>query len=580
MFQIRWLWKNLKGKRILYVFCLILTVVLTSTVFISPLISSRLIDTVIIGQKTEELVPLLLALVIFTISRSLLAYGMFMLYEICSQNFIKRLRSKLFDNMLHQDMQYFDKNRTGDLMTRLTGDLELIRHVMAYVFRAIVDCAFLFVVVVIYFMTVDWLFTLCLIAVSPLIFIVTKRFSKSVGPLYHTLREKSTALNTAAQENIEGNKIVRAFAQEAAENEKFDEKNKEYMDANNQAAFMWIKYFPMIQSLSQSLSVITLLVGGVFMIIGRITAGQMFAFSALTWALSNPMSTLGVLLNDLQRFFVSANKVIELFYARPLIMNRAGEKLVSEKIKGNITFENVSLLFSNHAVLKNLSFEIKAGETIAVMGETGSGKTLLVNMISRFYDASEGEVLIDGTPIKLWNLHALRAGIGMATQEVFLFSDTADGNIAYGNVDMPEQQVRQFANLACADFVNRLSEGYDTVIGERGVGLSGGQRQRIALARALAIRPSVLILDDTTSAVDMETEHEIQKNLNSLDFPCTKIIIAQRISSTKTADRIFIMKDGGIVQTGTHEQLIKIPGYYRDVYNIQTLGLLEEGDEV
>ncbi len=227
-------------------------------------------------------------------------------------------------------------------------------------------------------------------------------------------------------------------------------------------------------------------------------------------------------------------------------------------------------------MLKDIELTIEPGETVAIMGPTGSGKTSLVSLIPRFTDTTKGQVTIDGLPVRLYDLHALRSSIGIATQDVFLFSDSVDGNIAYGNSSLSEEEVKRYAKMADVDFAEKLAEGFDTVIGERGTGLSGGQKQRIALARALAVRPSLLILDDTTSAVDLETEKYIQDQLAALDFPCTKIIVAQRISTTKRADKIVILENGRITETGTHQELSQKPGYYREVFLLQNGGTEDE----
>ena len=578
MFQLKWIWQNMEGMKGRYVFALFSTAVLAGCELVNPMITATIMDTVFKpieqgGAVTEALVHTLVMLVLlligFTLFRTTYQYFTLMNYEKVSQGLIYKLRRDLYANMQRQDMRFFSQNRTGDLMTRLTGDMDMIRHVTAYVLRQILSCAVLFVSTAIAFLVRDWLFALTLLAVTPFIYLLTMRYSKRVGPLYVDLRERLSLLNTAAQENISGNRVVKAFAREDYEEAKFEEKNRDFKDANLKATLLWLRYAPFIDGLSQSLSVAVLLVGGIFLINGRISIGTFTFFNSLSWTLTNPMRQLGMLLNDLQRFFASAAKIIELYYARSTIADRHDAARRPGRMQGAIEFSGVGLKLNNTEVLKDVSLKIEPGETVAVMGPTGSGKTSLINLIPRFFDPTEGALTIDGLPVNRWHLDQLRGGIGIATQDVFLFSDTVDGNIAYGDTSLSEEEVAKFARIACVDFINKLPQGFDTIIGERGTGLSGGQKQRIALARALAVRPSILILDDTTSAVDMETEKYIQGELANLDFNCTKIIIAQRISTTKRADKIVILDQGRIVDVGTHAELCAREGYYRDVFLLQ-----------
>ncbi|HIU32438.1 MAG TPA: ABC transporter ATP-binding protein, partial [Candidatus Caccousia avistercoris] len=402
---------------------------------------------------------------------------------------------------------------------------------------------------------------------------------KIIHPMFVTLRQKLSSLNTVAQENIEGNRVVKAFAREEFENQKFEEKNEDYRKMNLKTTYVGVKFQPIIDLLSQSLTVTTILVGGFFMIQGKLTAGEILAFSSLTWALANPLRNLGMLINDLQRFFASCQMIIEIFYAQPSIADRYQAKDPGVRPEGEIEYRDVSLKINNTQILDGISFHIRPGQTLGIIGTTGSGKTTLAGMLTRLNDPTAGEVLLDGKNVQDYTLQALRRYVGVAMQEVFLFSDTVDSNIAYGRPDMPFEEVKKFAHIADADeFVERMADGYDTLIGERGVGLSGGQKQRLSLARALAIRPSVLILDDTTSAVDMETEQYLQEQLRNLDFPCTKIIIAQRISSIEDADLILVLDGGKVVERGTHRELLQNHGFYRHIWAIQNS--MEEGEQL
>ncbi len=579
MFQIKWIWENMKGYRKRYILALCMSVIGQIMYLTNPVFGQRIVDTFIYNDNAAEnlasgknlLIMLCLGMIGFTLIRTVIQFSSNMLYEVCSQGMLSKIRNYLFANVQKQDMTFYDRSSTGDIMTRLSGDLDMVRHSVAWIIKTLLESIVLFTTSTVYFFILDPIMALCLLALTPLIFIISGIFRKDVGPKYVDLRERLSKLNTAAQENIAGNRVVRAFAREDYEIDRFREKNKDYNEANKTAAMTWLKYFPYIETTAQGLTVVQLIAGGIFVITGRLTMGEYVAFSGLIWTLSNPMRNVGALINDLQRFMASAAKIVEVYYSRPFIVNRSDAKEMPERLKGDVEFKNVSFSYDGTPVLKDVSFKINAGETVAIMGETGSGKTTLVNLISRLYDPKRGEVLVDGVNVRFIKLEILRKNIGMAMQDVLLWSDTIDGNIAFGNSDMPEEDVRKFAHAADADdFIANLSDGYDTIVGERGVGLSGGQKQRISLARALAVRPAILILDDTTSAVDLETEKHIQENLADLDFKCTKIIIAQRISSAKDADKIIILKDGKISEMGTHEELLKNEnGYYSEIYRLQ-----------
>lgn len=585
MFQIQWIWHNLKGYRKFYISALVLSLVCNALYLTTPYFSSELVNTFISSDNAAQNLQekrslfwwLLIGMTGFTLLRTIFQYLCNMTYEISSQGMIYKIRNHLFRRIEHQDMEFYDRNRTGDLMTRLTGDLDMVRHAVSWVFKGIVESFSLFAASMIYFFIISWKMALLLLAVTPFIFLTTILFKRVAGPVYVDLREKLAKMNTDAQENISGNRVVKAFAREDYEIEKFQKANAEYSQANKKASLLWLKFYPYMESFANLLSVVMLLGGGLFLIYGEINMGEFVAISGLIWAIANPVRNLGVYVNDLQRFMASAMKIIEIYYARPLIADREDAVDQSDRLKGEIEFKNVTFKFGKKTVLDNISFKIKPGETVAIMGETGSGKTSLINLIPRFYDVSSGEVIVDGVNVKMRKLKQLRSNIGMATQDVLLFSDTIDGNIAYGDSDMPEESVKYYAKLAAAsEFVEKMPDGYETIVGERGVGLSGGQKQRLSLARALAIRPGILILDDTTSAVDMETEKYIQNNLKSLDFPCTKIIIAQRISSTKDADKIIILDNGKITEMGTHDELLAKKGYYYEVFKLQNEGFGKE----
>lgn len=579
--KLAWLWENMKGYRALYAASLLGTVMYSVMHLVVPYMSQSIIDLFLSGEQAAENLAtkrelfweLVIAMVALTLVRTTIVYLSCMGGEATSQKVLYKIRMYLFDKIERQDMHFYATYRTGDLMTRMTGDLDAVRHMIAWVIRTIVESLALMGATAAYFFYMDWRLALCMFAIAPFIFLIIILFKNKVAPRHRALREKLAEMNTISQENISGNRVVKAFAREKYEIEKFDACNTSYSQTNQKTALTWLTYYPYVESAANLMPVLLLLVGGIFLIGEQITMGEYVAFSGLIWAVANPMRQLGSIMNEFQRFSAASDKVMEIYYSQPEIVDKPDAIDRPERFRGSIEFKNVSFQYADGKlpVLHNVSFTAHPGETIAIMGETGCGKTSLIQLIPRFYEPTEGEVLVDGIPVQDMKLRQLRSNIGLATQDVLLYSDSIDGNIAFGDSHITPEQVVKFARYSAAsDFIARMPEGYDTIVGERGVGLSGGQKQRISLARALAVRPAILILDDTTSAVDMETEKQIQHSLNELDFPCTKIIIAQRISTTKYADKILVLQDGRITESGSHEELIAKKGYYYQVVQLQT----------
>ena len=568
--QFAWLWENMDPRyRRRHVLSLCICAFSCLLLLVNPALSRRLIDEVIMAQNPEPLLGILGLMLAAKLSREGMRYLMVILLEGDSQNVIYKLRRRLFEKMQYNDMRVFDRLRTGDLMTRMSADLDWCRHFLSYIDYRIIDTVCTFTFAVIYLLWVNWKMTLLLLVITPVLLVITKLFSKHVRPRFVFMREKLSDMNTAAQENIAGNRVIKAFAREEYEKERFEEKNRAFMESHLRINKLWLTFFPMIELLVNAIQLVNVFVGGLFIIRGELTPGELAIFTGMSWAITNPMRELGGLINDLQRFSTSAAKVMELHYGQPEIAD-APDAVDHARMQGRIEFDHVSFKIDSKPILEDVTFAVQPGQTVAVMGPTGSGKTTLIHLLARFYDATEGEVRVDGCGVKQWKLRQLRGGIGTATQDVFLFSDTVEGNVAFGNQELTLDEVKDFARRAdAAEFIDRLPEGYDTIIGERGVGLSGGQRQRIALARALAVRPSILIMDDTTSAVDSETEQYIQAQLKELPFPCTKFIIAQRISSMRDADLILVLRDGKIIEQGTHRELLEKRGYYWQTYCLQ-----------
>ncbi|MGF0065012.1 ABC transporter ATP-binding protein [Roseburia sp. MUC/MUC-530-WT-4D] len=579
--KLAWLWENMQGTRGIYIVGMLGTIVYNVLQLTVPYYSGKIVDIFLTGENAREnmrtnsdlFYKLLIAMVGFTFLRTIIVYLDCMIYEHVSQTVLYRVRNYLYNKIERQDMTFYSTYRTGDLMTRVTGDLDAVRHMVAWVIRMVIESFSLFGAAAIFFLYINWKMALCLLVISPFVFWIIYLFKNKVAPMHALLREKLAQMNTYAQENISGNRVVKAFAREDYEIQKFDKANKDYAETNKATGMVWLKFYPYVESIANLMPVVMLAVGGVFLIRGQLTMGEYVAFSGLIWAIANPMRQMGNIMNEFQRFSAASQKVMEIYYSEPKIKDAKDAVAHPERFEGKIEFEDVSFQYEDGdlPVLHDINFTVEPNEIVAIMGETGCGKTSLIHLIPRFYEPTKGQIRIDGIPIGKLKLADLRKNIGLATQDVLLYSDTIEGNIAYGDSTINLDEVMKFAKYSAAsDFISKMPEGYDTIVGERGVGLSGGQKQRISLARALAVKPSILILDDTTSAVDMETEKQIQQSLRELDFPCTKIIIAQRISTTKAADKILVLQDGYIREAGTHEELLAKKGYYYELVKLQT----------
>ena len=479
------------------------------------------------------------------------------------------MREEAYRKLMKEDFNFFNKNRTGDLMSRQTGDMDAVRHMVSHVIYFSFENILVFLMALVMIFSVNVKMALCMLIVLPFTLAVTLSQRRHIKPAFDRVRDCFSSLNAFAQETIAGNRVVKAFAKEDYELEKFDRENDGYRDAQLNAASIWMKYIPMFEILSQCLTIILMIMGGFMVIDGEMTIGNMVTVNGYLWMLNSPLRQAGWIINDLQRFLTAIEKIYKVYTTEPDI--KQPEHVVEKrKLKGSVTFDHVNYYTNDDTVLKDISFHVEPGQTVGIIGATGSGKSSLINLICRFYDVNQGRVLVDDIDVRNLNLQTLRGNIGIAMQDVFLFSDTIEGNIAYGNPDCTFEQVQAAAKIANADeFIREMPEGYDTIIGERGVGLSGGQKQRISLARAILKDPSIIILDDTTSAIDMETESMIQNELKKISDERTVFIIAHRISSIIHADQILVLDNGRLVERGTHEQLLAKKGYYSTVFHHQ-----------
>ena len=413
---------------------------------------------------------------------------------------------------------------------------------------------------------------LCMLIVLPFTAITTAKQSKEVRPTFQRIRDCFSSLNAFVQENVSGNRVVKAFAKEDFEIEKFNKENDAYMDAQLNSSKVWMKYLPIFEVLAYVLNVVLMLYGGWMVITGEMTIGNLVTVNGYLWMLNAPLRMAGWWVNDTHRFITSVEKIYTTYVEEPLV--KMPPVPVSRKhMEGNVEFKDVSYTADDEDIVKDISFSVKKGQTVGILGSTGAGKSTIMNLLCRFVDATSGEVLVDGVNVKDWNLYDLRDNIGMAMQDIFLFSDTIEGNIAYGRPNCTFEEIHEAAVMADANhFIKAMPEGYDTIVGERGVGLSGGQKQRICIARALLKKPKILILDDSTSAVDTATDAKIRKAFAEEIPNTTKLIISQRISSVQNADKIIVLDNGKISGVGSHDELLNKNDIYTEIYEAQTKG--------
>ncbi len=448
----------------------------------------------------------------------------------------------------------------------MTADLDAVRHFIAWVLYQIFENIVVFVFSIIVLSSINWILTLAFILIAPLIIFLVFRFKDKIKPSHTRVRDQFARLNTRVAENIAGNRVVKAFVREEYEMERFQKENILYRDTTVENANVRIAYLPVIESIGGALPVILILLGGYLIINDYLTIGELVTFNGLMWAFTQPINMIGNLVNDAQRFAASADRIWELKCRESKIVDEDGAISI-DRLKGDVEFKNVSFTYDELPVLDDVSFKVKTGQTIGILGPTGAGKSTIAKLLCRYYDCTDGSILIDGRDVRTYTLESLRRNVGITMQDVFLFSDTIEGNIAFGKPDASIEEVKNAAELAFAsDFIEELSAGYDTIVGERGVGLSGGQRQRIALARLFLMDTPIMILDDTTSSLDVETEEKIRDSIAKRTSGHTTFIIAHRISSLEKADTILVIENGKITARGTHKELLAQPGYYRHVW--------------
>ncbi len=540
-----------------------------ATRLILPLFSGWIVDDVIEGGLVEKLPGLCAGILGLTVLRAVCNYIRGVSFEKLSQNYVYDLRTSLYRHLSEMSYSFYDKNYIGEIMSRMTGDIEGIRNLLAGGVVQICENAIWFFGSLILLFFINWRLALVMVLIAPIVAVIALKFHSKIHVAFKDVREQNAVLSTKTQENISGVRVVKAFAQEEHEKQAFSVENRKQLRLLLRTTFIWSDYVPLLDFLGAFCTPLLLGIGGAMVIGGSMSLGDLVAFTGYIWMITDPMRILGNLINMLTQAITSAEK---LFYYEDLGAEIRDKEHTEfpKPFRGHVRFDHVTFGYGDETVLRDLCLDVPAGTTCAIMGATGTGKTSIVNLLGRYYECREGRVMIDGIDVKDMPLKSLRDRIGYVMQETFLFSETIENNIRFGrpNAEFPVVESAAAAAQA-AEFIAEMPQGYDTVVGERGLGLSGGQKQRVAIARALAYDPTILVLDDSTSAVDMETEHEIQMHLKKELRDRTTFIIAHRISSVKNADQIIVLKDGSVFERGTHDELLAKKGLYYEMYQDQ-----------
>ena len=556
-----------------------------------PLIVQHIVDDVLIAKRIEILNRLLLGILAIGVGRFVFQYTKEYLCDYAGSKIASEVRINLFRKIQSLSANFFDGINSGELMSRVKDDVDRIWDIAAYMGILMAEVLIRTVTTIFFLLRINWQLALIPILGMFASGLIAVLMEKQLDELYGNVAQEGSEMNNTAAENLAGVRTVKAFAREGFEIAKFHKHNQRFYELNIDLSRVFVRYNPIIQMITRGLSVISLLLGGLIVMKGnplqggvKMSVGELMAFLQYVSGMIWPMEMLGWLTNGFSSARASVKRLDKIYAETPDIKDKSALTKISEKddsdfsgalfspfdLNGDISFEHVTYKSGDRTILDDVSFSVKAGETLGVMGATGSGKTTLINLLKRMYDVSDGSIKLDGVDIRDLPLSTLRSAVSCVMQDIFLFSDTIEGNIRLGAREtISTAQVRSaLAQSHSAEFVDRMEEKENTVIGERGVGLSGGQKQRITIARALARKTPVLVLDDSTSALDTETEQEIQEVLSELKG-MTKIIIAHRISAVRKADKIIVLDKGRVAECGTHEELLSLGGLYKETYDSQ-----------
>lgn len=542
---------------------------------ISPQLTKRIIDDVIVGGQLHKLNILLAGILAVGIGRFFFQYIKEYTFDVTGIKITAKMRHHLFDHIQSLSADFFDRTNTGELMARLKDDIDRIGDGLTFVGMLMMEVIIHTSIILFFMYRLDVRLALIPTAAMVIAASVAIVMERKLDSVYEAISEETAALNTIAEENLAGVRTVKAFAREKFEIRKFLSHNQKYYDLNMRQSKIFVTYYPYLSLITKLLPLIILLTGGALTMRGELSLGSLGAFVEYSMNIVWPMEMLGWLTNSFSAAVASNRKLEKIYAQTPTIVEKESPTIL-EQVHGNIEFSHVS--FSKldegatvpYEILKDISFTVEEGKSLGIMGATGAGKSSIIHLLQRFYDTTQGSVRIDHVDVRDLSLKQLRGSISLVMQDVFLFSDTITENVKMGKRERLDAHavMRASRDAQAADFIERMDKQYDTVIGERGVGLSGGQKQRISIARALAKKNPILVLDDSTSALDMETEQLIQNTLRRLEHT-TKIIIAHRISSVMHADEIIVLENGAIRERGNHETLMAAKGLYYQTYAAQ-----------
>ncbi len=550
-----------------YLFAIVSLIISVSLDMLAPMLTMHIIDDVILGGKVALLPYLLGGILIVGVGRCVFQYTKEYTFDKVGSSIASDMRKNLFNHIQSLSSCFFDKTNTGELMARVKDDIDRVWNTLSYVSMLIIEVIFHTSVVL--FCMYRLHASLALVPTAAMIIsaFIAVRMEKYLGAIYEDISEENAILNTVAEENLAGVRTVKAFAREKFEIKKFLSHNQRYYELNLKQSKVFVRYYPYFQIITKLLPMLVLLIGGRLVIENVITLGVLGAFLEYANNIVWPMEMLGWLSNDFSAGIASNKKLTKIYEQKPVI-TEVENPILLDTVKGKIEFSHVSFHKEDlHEILHDITFEAAAGSTIGIMGATGAGKTSVVQLLQRLYDATDGTIYLDGVDIRQLSLKQLRSSISLVMQDVFLFSDTINENVKLGKKAYTNEAIVRKASqdAQASSFIEKMPNEYETIIGERGVGLSGGQKQRISIARAFAKQTPILIMDDSTSALDMETEHEIQKILRTLPNT-TKLIIAHRISAVRHADEILVLENGTIAERGTHDTLLAKKGLYYKTY--------------